>query len=105
MPYYTDTSSAPKIVDEVGKRTSRASYGMYDGGSMTGIKTISRIVTTQQYRLTGMTEDAATAGVKSESDTNYTEDRTARRTSPDGAWQLQVSRDSWTSWVSETEAI
>lgn len=105
MPYYTDTSSAPKIMDEFGRRTDPLRYGMYDGGSLSGIKTITRVVTTQQYRLVGMTESAAKAGVTATRDTYSQEDRTARRTSPDGAWQIQVSRDSWTSWVSETEAV
>jgi hypothetical protein len=105
MPYYTDTSSAPKIVDEVGKRTVITHYGVYDGGSITGFRRIQRVVTTQQYRLVGMTESAAVAGVTATSDTNFTEDRTARRTSADGAWQIQVSRDSYGYWASDTESF
>ena len=105
MPYFSDTSSAPKIRDEYGRRTVRTTYGKYDGGSLTGAVNMTRLITTQQYRLVGLTEAAALAGVMARSDTYSFEDRTARRMSADGAWQLQVSRDSWSTLSVDTEAI
>ena len=104
MPYYGDTASAPKISDEGGKHLD--DYWMVLGiGGADGKAHTYRTITSQRYRLTCLTEAAAKAGAVLSKDTNYTEERTWQRVSPDGQFQILVARDSWTAWTTDTYAL
>ena len=101
MPYGSDTASAPKIVDEGAKRLEE--FWTLFGPTTWGHT--YRIITTQQYRLTCLTQAAAFAAAVMTMDTYSHETRTAQRISPDGQFQLKVSRDSWTAYTTDTIAV
>jgi len=105
MPYGSDTSAAPRIVDEGAKRLEE--FWTILASSPFGPTTWGhtyRIITTQQYRLTCLTQSAATAAAGVTMDTYSHETRTAQRISPDGQFQLRVTRDSWTAYTTDTIA-
>ena len=104
MPYFGDTSSGPKIVDEVSKHYDRLYYVTGPGAGDT-LVTASRLITSQQYRLTGLTESAATAAAGTSEDTVSQTTKSAQRTAADKQFQLRVTRDSWAAWTYDTEAI
>ena len=104
MPYFSDTASAPHITDEVTHRVDEYWTPLGIGGA-DGRAHSYRLVTTQQYRLTSLTEAAAVAAaVAPMMDTYSTTTKSARRISQDGQFQLQVTRDSWGSWTTDTYA-
>jgi hypothetical protein len=100
---FSDTSSAPKIVDELAPRTETVK-AMLGWGGLDGYSVSTRIITTNQYRLVGLTESAATGAAGTSSDTVSTTTRTAKRTNEANMWHLQVTRDSWTDWSTDTFA-
>ena len=102
MPYGA-IGAAPTIVDEVTKRYEDWWYML---GSAGAYAHQYRIITTQQYRRTCLTQAAALGGLASGVvlDTYSKTTKSARRISVDGQFQLQVTRDSWTAWVTDTFA-
>lgn len=105
MPYFGDTASAPIIQDEGGKRLDEFWTGLGVGGSE-GKAHSYRTITSQQYRITCLTEAAAKTGAATgfAYADSYTEERTWQRVSADGQFQIKVSRDSWTAWTTDTFA-
>ena len=104
MPYFSDTASAPHITDE---KTSRIEdfWTPLGIGGVDGRAHTYRLVTTQQYRLTALTEAAALAAATPAVLDSYSRTtRSARRISQDGQFQLQVTRDSWADWTTDTYA-
>jgi hypothetical protein len=104
MPYFSDTSSAPKIVDEVSPRYDEFWTGLGVGGAE-GRAHSWRIITTQSYHLAGLTEACAVAAAGTSADTWYHQTKSAVRQSADGAFALRVTRDSWTDWTRDTYAV